>query len=48
MGTGDYNSNGKSDILWQNSNGAVAVWEMNGTSTIAAAIIANPGPTWHT
>jgi hypothetical protein len=45
MGSGDYNSDGKSDILWQNSSGAVAVWEMNGTSAIAAASIA--GPTWH-
>ena len=43
----DYNGDGKSDILWQNSSGAVAVWEMNGTNPIATTIIANPGPTWH-
>jgi hypothetical protein len=47
MGTGDYNNDGKSDILWQNSSGAVAIWEMNGTNILAAATIANPGPTWH-
>jgi hypothetical protein len=47
MGVGDYNNDGKSDILWQNSSGAVAVWEMNGTNAIATTIIANPGPTWH-
>jgi hypothetical protein len=41
------NIGGKSDILWQNSSGAVAVWEMNGPSTIATVIIANRGPTWH-
>jgi FG-GAP-like repeat len=47
FGTGDYNNDGKSDILWQNSSGAVAIWEMNGTSVLASATIANPGPTWH-
>ena len=26
-GTGDYNRDGRSDILWQNSAGDVAVWE---------------------
>ncbi len=36
MGTGDYNNDGKSDILWQNPSGAVAVWEMNGTSVLAS------------
>ena len=47
LGTGDYNNDGKSDILWQNSSGAVAIWEMNGTTPIATATITNPGPTWH-
>jgi ELWxxDGT repeat protein len=45
--TSDFNADGKSDLLWQNSSGAVAVWEMNGTNAIATTIIANPGPTWH-
>jgi hypothetical protein len=45
LGTSDYNNDGKSDILCQNSSGAVAVWEMKGTSVLAAAVIANPGPT---
>jgi hypothetical protein len=47
MGTGDYNHDGRSDILWQNSNGDVVTWEMNGTSVIGSASLANPGPTWH-
>ena len=47
MGTGDYNHDGRSDILWQNSNGDVVTWEMNGTSMIGSASLANPGPTWH-
>ncbi len=46
-GDDNYCKDGKSDILWQNSSGAVAIWEMNGTSAIAAAVIANRGPTWH-
>ncbi len=29
--THDFNGDGKSDILWQNSNGAVAMWLMNGS-----------------
>ena len=29
-GTGDYNGDGKADVLWQNSSGEVYVWEMNG------------------
>jgi len=47
MGAGDYNNDGKSDILWQNSSGAVAIWEMNGTSVLASATIDNRGATWH-
>ncbi|TMJ65629.1 MAG: hypothetical protein E6G83_12660 [Alphaproteobacteria bacterium] len=47
LGTGDFNGDGFADILWQNSSGAVAIWEMNGTSLRAGAILANPGPTWH-
>jgi hypothetical protein len=47
FGIGNYNNDGKSDILWQNSSGAVAIWEMNGATPLATAIITNPGPTWH-
>ena len=34
IGTGDFNDDGHSDILWQNANGQAAVWEMNGNSLI--------------
>ena len=40
-GTGDFDGNGQSDILWHNSNGAVSVWD-NGQIG-GAHIIANPG-----
>ena len=35
VGTGDFNSDGKTDIVWQNySNGLLAVWYMNGAVLI--------------
>ena len=47
VGTGDFNDDGHSDILWQNTNGQAAIWEMNGTNESAAAVISpNPGPSW--
>jgi hypothetical protein len=46
MVSSDFNGDGKSDILWQNDNGQVAIWELNGTTLIGAAIIGNPGPSW--
>jgi hypothetical protein len=47
MGTGNYNGGGRNDILFQNTNGAVAVWEVSGTHIIATSSLGNPGPTWH-
>ena len=42
---GDFNGDGKSDILWQNDNGTPAIWLMDGTNPIgAAAAGSNPGP----
>jgi len=35
------NGDGKSDILWQNNNGTVAEWFMNGSSLIAGANVAS-------
>jgi uncharacterized repeat protein (TIGR03803 family) len=46
--TSDFNADGYSDILWQNTSGEVAIWEMNGTSVIGGADLGNPGPGWHT
>ena len=34
IGTGDYNGDGHSDILLQNTSGQVGIWEMNGTNVI--------------
>ena len=38
-GTGDFNGDGKTDILWQNSDGTPVNWLMNGTSTIGGGIV---------
>ena len=46
MVSSDFNGDGKSDLLWQNDSGQVAIWEMNGTTVIGAAAIGNPGPSW--
>jgi hypothetical protein len=46
-GTGDFFGNGGSDIVWQNDNGQVVLWEMNGTKRIGGGSVGNPGPSWH-
>jgi ELWxxDGT repeat protein len=44
---GDFNGDSFSDILWQNANGQVGIWEMNGTNMIDAAVVGlDPGPSW--
>jgi hypothetical protein len=34
VGTGDFNGDGRSDILWRDTSGNVAIWEMNGTTIL--------------
>ena len=48
IGTGDFNGDGRSDILWQNTNtGQASIWEMNGSSLIGGGRAGpDPGPTW--
>jgi len=52
-GLADFNGqgNGTADVVFQNDNGAVAIWEMGGAAgtTINAMnlININPGPAWH-
>jgi hypothetical protein len=46
-GHDDYNGDGNSDLLWQNSaSGDVAVWTLNGTTLTGAAIIGNAPGDW--
>jgi hypothetical protein len=45
--TSDFNGEGKSDILFQNTNGQAAVWLINGTTPISEPLVgSNPGPSW--
>jgi hypothetical protein len=48
FGSGDHNAAGKSDILWRDGSGNVAIWEMNGTTVLNAStsFVANIGGTW--
>jgi hypothetical protein len=46
--TNDFNGDGKADMLFQQNNGTLAVWLMDGTTPTALAQVSpNPGPTWH-
>jgi len=38
---------GNADILWQNDNGALALWQMEGSILTSVQALPNPGPTWH-
>ena len=48
-GVADFNGDGKSDILWQGSNGTPAIWLMDGSNvtSFGAAGSFNPGTDWH-
>ncbi len=48
IGTGDFNKDGDSDILWQNRNtGQVSIWEMHGNTLIGGGpVTPNPGTAW--
>jgi hypothetical protein len=44
VGVGDFNGDGKADILWQNNNnGNMAIYLMNGTTITSSATFANLG-----
>jgi Domain of unknown function (DUF4347)/FG-GAP repeat len=45
-GTGDFNGDGKADILWRNDNGAAAIWGMNGAAVVSADIVATIANSW--
>ncbi|KJU84021.1 hypothetical protein MBAV_003785 [Candidatus Magnetobacterium bavaricum] len=44
---GDFNGDGKSDILWRNSvNDMVYIWLMDGTTIASYDLTAKAGPQW--
>jgi hypothetical protein len=47
IGTGDFNDDGHSDILFQNANRQASIWDMSGTSLVGGgAVSPNPGSSW--
>ena len=50
QGTGNFFGDGDNTILWQNTDGTVALWHLDnadGTKFIGGGGVANPGPSWH-
>ncbi len=46
VSTGDYDGDGKGDILWRNTDGSGAIWQMNGTSPKSQVSIGTVDTTW--
>jgi hypothetical protein len=46
METGDFDGDGKSDVLWRDTSGNVALWFMNGALVTQAVGIANVPTVW--
>jgi serralysin len=52
-GVGDFNHDGKSDLLWRNTNGSLAMWLMNGTTIASSSLVTfngsvvAPDASWH-
>ena len=44
--TGDYNGDGKSDLLWRDTSGNTAIWFMNGLSVASSAGVGNIPTSW--
>jgi FG-GAP-like repeat/FG-GAP repeat len=45
-GTGDFNGDGKSDLVWRNDDGSVAIWQMNGSTPTAQTVIGAASTDW--
>ena len=46
VGTGDFNGDGKSDLLWQDNLGNTAIWLMNGTAVTSTGGLGNVPTNW--
>ena len=44
--TGDFNSDGMSDILWQDTSGNTAIWFMNGEQVLSSTLAGVVPTTW--
>jgi hypothetical protein len=46
VGTGDFNGDGKRDILWRDTSGNTAIWFMDGTTVGSSSSLGNIPTTW--
>jgi hypothetical protein len=46
VGTGDFNGDGNSDILWRDTSGNVAIWLMNGSQVMQSRVVGNRPNNW--
>ena len=46
VGSGDFNNDSKSDILWQNTDGTPMIWTMNGPTVTSQTTLSDPGASW--
>jgi V8-like Glu-specific endopeptidase len=47
MGTGDFDGDGRSDILWRNDNGIVGIWHMNGSQFASGGNVVGRPEGWN-
>jgi hypothetical protein len=46
VGTGDFNGDGKTDIVWRDTAGDTSIWLMNGATVLSAGGLGNVPTTW--
>jgi len=46
MGTGDFNADQRSDMLWRHDDGRVATWLLDGNTLVGAGVIADAPDVW--
>ena len=45
-GAGDFNGDGKADLLFENTSGTYAIWDLSGSAIVGGGTIGNPGSNW--
>jgi hypothetical protein len=45
-GIGDFNGDGKSDLVWRDSSGDTSIWFMNGVSVASTGSVGNIPTNW--
>mgnify|MGYP003329983243 CR=1 FL=1 len=43
---GDFNADGKSDVLWRETGGVVAAWLMNGATLLGGPLVGGASSAW--